>query len=154
MNVSDHEFRYLLAATGYYACSDVLTPENVPENNTLAEVVQGLLHAHKAYLEIDSVGHTQTGNVYVLFVVQPNERNIFDQRHLEYELLQTHGIRVIRRTFDELEEYSRLSDDNRALLISTSIAQHPIEISVVYYRAGYTPTDYQMSIPRTAIGWL
>jgi glutathione synthetase len=144
MNVSDPEFRYLFAATSYHACSDLLTPENLPENRTLADIVQGLAYAHKAYLEIGSIGHAQnnTENVYILFVVQPNERNIFDQRPLEYELLQTHGIRVIRRTFDELEKVSRLSDDNRTLLISTGTAWHPIEISVVYYRAGYAPTDY------------
>jgi hypothetical protein len=35
---------------------------------------------------VDSV---MRDSAYVLFVVQPNERNVFDQRLLEYELLES-----------------------------------------------------------------
>lgn len=139
-HLTDAVYRYLLASTGYYACADVLKVDNLPVNNTLSEIVQGLVHAHKAYLEVEK--KADSNNIYILFVIQPNERNVFDQRPLEYELLQKHGIRVIRRTFDELHKDAKLSDDNQKLTITVSTSDHPIEISVVYYRAGYTPVDY------------
>ena len=126
-----------MASTGYYQCSTVLDESNVPPNNTLAEIVAGLAHAHKAYIE----QHPKT-SPYILFVIQPNERNVFDQRFLEYELLQTHGIRAVRRTFEELETQSYLAEDSRALLLKTSTSTTPVEISLVYFRAGYAPTDY------------
>ena len=98
----------------------------------------------------------------MLFVVQPNERNIFDHRMLEYQLLEScvsffhlayssnlyhgrsHGIRVTRQTFAELGTTASISA-SRALLIapiSPGLKAAPAEISVVYYRAGYTPLDY------------
>lgn len=137
-------FRHLLASTGYYACADCLKTENLPTNNTLSEVVQGLVHAHEAYLKVDPYVNARgdASQIYILFVVQPNERNIFDQRPLEYELLETHGIRVIRRTLDQLHCEARLEGEDRRLLIQTNTKSKPIEISVVYFRAGYTPTDY------------
>jgi len=82
--------------------------------------------------------------------VQPNERNVFDQRFLEYELLHRHNIRVVRRTLGELETHARLEDGRtRTLLLpllppaaATMSLDGLVEISVVYFRAGYTPTDY------------
>ncbi|KAG8832281.1 hypothetical protein FRC17_001563 [Serendipita sp. 399] len=128
----------------------IQTYANLPPNDTLEQIVQGLVQAHKAYISPESPPNTVTdfsaskNNIRILFVVQPNERNVFDQRFLEYELLKRHGIHVIRRTFDELETQATLqdSDGSRKLLISSRTSSTPIEISVVYFRAGYTPTDY------------
>ncbi|KAG8778334.1 hypothetical protein FRC15_010871, partial [Serendipita sp. 397] len=144
---------FLLSSTGYFQCSDIINKENLPSNDTLEQIVQGLVQAHKAYLSPDSPPHialdpsTLNSNIRILFVVQPNERNVFDQRFLEYELLERHGIHVIRRTFDELETQAVLqeSDGSRKLLVSNKTSSNPIEISVVYYRAGYTPTDFPSS---------
>ena len=55
-----------------------------------------------------------------------------------------HGIRAIRRTFAELGTAASVSA-SRALLIapaSPGLNVDPVEISVVYYRAGYVPRDY------------
>lgn len=56
--------------------------------------------------------------------------------------LYRYGIKVIRRTLSELA--SSDVDSNRALRVSSSssAANDSNEISVVYYRAGYAPTDY------------
>ncbi|KAG8863427.1 hypothetical protein FRC20_010747 [Serendipita sp. 405] len=145
--------KFLLSSSGYFQCSDIINKENLPSNDTLEQIVQGLVQAHKAYLSPDSPPHvaldpsTLNSNIRILFVVQPNERNVFDQRFLEYELLERHGIHVIRRTFDELETQAVLqeSDGSRKLLVSNKTSSNPIEISVVYYRAGYTPTDFPSS---------
>lgn len=103
-------------------------------------------------------------------MVQPNERNVFDQRWLEYELLQTqvffrvlshsthayptpirqirHEIRVLRQTFEELTTSATVDPRTRALRISIhptlsiSGSAPDIEISTVYFRAGYIPSDY------------
>ena len=59
----------------------------------------------------------------------------------------------MRIPFSELHHYASLDPTTSALLISShpslpSSYQTPIEISVVYLRAGYTPTDYP-----TATAW-
>ena len=99
-------------------------------------------------------------SAHILFVVQPNERNVFDQRLLEYQLFETwvaysghvigltpyfsYGIHVSRRTLNELGTSASISP-SRALQIaptSSKLNRVSTEISVVYYRAGYSPTDY------------
>ncbi|TFK74734.1 glutathione synthase [Pluteus cervinus] len=124
--------RYLHATTGYYDLSPVLKEENFPPNQTTAGLAEGLAAAHKAY-----------GNksAYILFVVQAGERNVFDQRWLEYALLERHSIHVVRQTFDELMTSASL-DSNRVLKLTLPTKSAPIEISTIYFRAGYTPTDY------------
>lgn len=99
-------------------------------------------------------------SAYILFVIQPNERNIFDQRWLDYELLERyvtaymrvkchsrqrprHSIRVVRQTLLELATTASLYGPTRSLhLTLPSNSDSPIEISTVYFRAGYVPTDF------------
>ncbi len=57
-----------------------------------------------------------------------------------------HGISVVRHTFDELATLASLSDvASRRLVLPSPYTSTPSEISVVYYRAGYTPADYPSS---------
>lgn len=77
----------------------------------------------------------------MLFVVQDGERNVFDQRWLEYELLETHGIRVLRHTFSELGRLAQVNSSSKKLVIPSQVGE-PTEIAVIYYRSAYTPTDY------------
>lgn len=56
-------------------------------------------------------------------------------------------IKVIRISFDELSSRAYLEPESSALLISPSFSssqspQIDTELSVVYYRAGYSPSDY------------
>ncbi|KIM66711.1 hypothetical protein SCLCIDRAFT_1211105 [Scleroderma citrinum Foug A] len=131
--------RYLHALTNYYGISSYLKSENFPANDTTKRLAEGLAEAHKAY---------GVPGAYILFVVQPNERNVFDQRWLEYELLQTHEIRVLRQTFEEITTSATVDPRTRALRISIhptlsiSGSAPDIEISTVYFRAGYIPSDY------------
>ncbi|TFY58244.1 hypothetical protein EVJ58_g6541 [Rhodofomes roseus] len=112
--------------------------ENFPSNNTVAGIAEGLAEAHKAY---------GVPNARILFVVQENERNVFDQRWVEYELLEKHGIHIVRQTFRELGQSATVDSATRVLRITTpsgllSDGSTSVEISMVYFRAGYTPTDY------------
>ncbi|KAL0960551.1 hypothetical protein HGRIS_005589 [Hohenbuehelia grisea] len=123
--------RHLYAATGYFNVSSYFSPQNFPPNETTAGLVSGLVAAHKAYGVDDA---------RILFVVQAGERNVFDQRWLEYELLEKHSIHVIRQTFSDLS--SSASVDSDSTLWITRPTSSPTRISTIYFRAGYTPTDY------------
>ncbi|KAJ3836646.1 hypothetical protein F5878DRAFT_624625 [Lentinula raphanica] len=124
--------RSLESSTNYYHSSAYLTGTNFPPNQSTSGLVAGLAAAHTTY---------NVDGSRILFVVQANERNIFDQLWLEYELLEKHSIHVIRRTFDELVHQARISQEDSTLYIESE-DQPPLEISVVYFRSGYTPDDY------------
>ncbi|KAI0345594.1 glutathione synthase [Trametopsis cervina] len=120
--------RYLFTSTGYYETSPYLKAENLPENRTTSGLAEGLAAAHQAY---------GVPSAHILFVVQDNERNVFDQRWLEYELLEKHSIHVTRQTLTELLSSASVDPSSHVLSINGTT-----EISTVYLRAGYTPTDY------------
>ncbi|MEM8721361.1 MAG: glutathione synthase [Cyanobacteria bacterium P01_G01_bin.39] len=75
----------------------------------------------------------------VLFVVQPNERNIFDQRLLEIALIQQ-GIRVIRSSLEAIGEQGELRQGHLVFKNET--------IAITYFRAGYRPDDLESKIAR------
>jgi glutathione synthase len=58
--------------------------------------------------------------------------------------LPRHSILVIWQTFEQLAHSAVIDPTNSALLISqpSDISPTPVEISTVYFRAGYTPKDY------------
>ncbi|KAG2366242.1 glutathione synthase [Suillus spraguei] len=127
--------RHILASTSYFSASPHLTADNFPENNTTSGLAEGLAKAHEAY---------GVRGARILFVVQPNERNVFDQRWLEYELLEKHQIHVVRQTLADLAASASIDPSTHALTITipslTNIS--PYEISTIYFRASYTPSDF------------
>nr|AAA35307.1 glutathione synthetase [Schizosaccharomyces pombe] len=75
----------------------------------------------------------------VLFVVKGGERNITDQRTLEYELLNR--FHVISKRIDIAELTSLIHDkSSNKLYMKTSFTTY--EVAVVYYRVGYALDDY------------
>ncbi|XP_028013684.1 glutathione synthetase isoform X4 [Eptesicus fuscus] len=70
----------------------------------------------------------------VLLIAQEKERNVFDQRAVENELL-ARNIRVIRRRFEDVSEKGSLDQDRKLFLDGQ-------EIAVVYFRDGYMPSQY------------
>ncbi|KAK9469690.1 hypothetical protein V1512DRAFT_219063 [Lipomyces arxii] len=119
--------RFLKKAGMYGDESSIVTPESNPENSSAQGLAKGLAVAHKAYGVESSV---------VLFVVQPGERNAFDQRWLEYFLLEDHGVISVRASLVEIAEHGKLDLNSKVL------SYKGINVAVVYYRAGYTPVDY------------
>jgi len=81
-------------------------------------------------------GEPRTGGV-VAFVVQPNERNVADQRTLEQTLWSVHGIRSVRITLEEAARDTTLSMENYDLTLPDGSV-----VALAYYRCGYTPADY------------
>mmetsp|Transcript_9818 Transcript_9818/g.14648 ORF Transcript_9818/g.14648 Transcript_9818/m.14648 type:complete len:545 (-) Transcript_9818:36-1670(-) len=89
-------------------------------------------------------GHELTSNKssIILFVVQPGERNIADQRLLEQQLWSAHSIRVEFRTLKELS-HSAVVDIAGDLFLTLDDSEGTLQrVSVVYFRAGYSPNDY------------
>lgn len=72
----------------------------------------------------------------VLMIVQANENNIFDQKFIEHDLIKR-GIRVVRKTFDELHDGLTVDQKDGALLYNSE------PVAAVYYRVGYVPDDYK-----------
>ncbi|KAG8771644.1 hypothetical protein FRC12_003487 [Ceratobasidium sp. 428] len=127
--------RYLLTATNYFSVSSYLKDENLPPNETRYGLIEGIAAAHRAYND---------PTAKVLFVVQPNERNVFDQRWLEYDLLERHGVSVIRQTMEELTASASLDKKSNLVINSTLTSDSPaFTISVIYFRATYTPNDFK-----------
>eukprot|EP00899_Mesostigma_viride_P010761 jgi/Mesvir1/19687/Mv09956-RA.1 len=105
---------------------DCLPASALPDNPACADIAASLAKAWEV---------AGRDNGVVLVVVQPGERNIFDQHALTHALFERHGVASIRRTLAQVADTATL--DARGDL---TIDGHPI--NVVYYRSGYAPTDY------------
>lgn len=103
----------------------------LPPNEAGAGFAAGLAAAWAAAEMPDAV---------VLFVVQPGERNVFDQQALQAALWEAHGVRTVRATLAQVAASATLDEaqggNGRALRFGGET------VSVVYFRAGYTPDDF------------
>ncbi len=80
---------------------------------------------------IERYGHAQA---CVLSVIQPDEHNIFDQRGMEYLLLEQYDIPTIRMTLEEIASVGHLHEGH--LMVGNHVA------AITYFRAAYTPQDF------------
>jgi glutathione synthetase len=112
----------------------------LPSNDTIASLVLGLVAAHEEYGPPKSGHACRTG---ILFIVQPRNMNICDERPLEYALWNHKPqIPVYRILFgEEVLAYTSLTQ-SRELLYQPPSGSPPIEVSVAYLRAGYDPNEY------------
>ena len=118
---------------GAYGHKTIINRSSLPDNLAAQKLATGLAQAHKAY------GNPKAS---VLFIVQDPERNAFDQRSLEYHLLEDHGIQTVRLTLLQIAKSARLDDDRRLIVPKFAADGDSSEISIVYFRAGYGPADY------------
>ena len=81
----------------------------------------------------------------VLFLVSAVERNIYDQRSLEYHIYENHGeIRVIRRTLHQIRTGGFLSPNNKlivsvlfiCILLFYQMFMSSVQIIIEIYIAG------------------
>ncbi len=110
----------------------------VPFNPTLERLPFAMNLAVQRYQE-RFLAKDQTYGI--LFVVQEGETNTVDQRLLEFQLWEVHQIPVVRLSLAQIHTLVQRNDTTGALSVATS-ATSTMEISLVYYRAGYAPTDY------------
>ncbi|KAL0911205.1 hypothetical protein M5K25_019327 [Dendrobium thyrsiflorum] len=103
-----------------------LNPKRVPGNTAVRQFAEALA---KAWNEYDNK------RAVVMFVVQPEERNMYDQHWLSFLLKEIYGVNTIRKTLAEI-------DGEGQLLLDGSLAIGGQIVAVVYFRAGYSPNDY------------
>lgn len=130
--------RYLARSTkGFFGVSPELTVDKLPINRALETLAGGLAAGYRAYAE-----RAKAEDAILLFVVQDGERNAFDQRLIEYQLLEQHGIVVRRASLAQLSKSASLKGDEKRLYLDNANSGKSEEVAVVYFRAGYGPGDY------------
>lgn len=116
----------------------------VPENTALERLAASMHVAVQHYQDrfvtstSSSGGGRNPTKIVVLFVVTDGETNTVDQRMLEFQLWQAHAIPVVRLSLTRLAAAVNVDPDTGAL----TLVADGSEIALVYYRAGYAPTDY------------
>ncbi|KAJ5151564.1 hypothetical protein N7492_009859 [Penicillium capsulatum] len=140
------EMHRYLAATGMYDVGDaVFDVDSLPVNRNIQALAASLAQAHAAYGSPKSRLARQTA---VLFVVQPYNFNIADERPLEYALWnQSSPVPAYRLDWgSDALQYTRLTESRQLLFHPPWIASRtPMEISVVYHRAGYEAHEYDVA---------
>ena len=120
-------------------------PEAVPKNPVTTNLAKGLNFAVDHYLQDRKlIASAPKVNVLaILFVLEYGARNKLDMRLLEYAVDDQRrqsaavGVRVVvlGKTLREVEE-GILDEKTRVLTIDG------FEVSVVYFRTGYSPDQY------------
>uniref|UniRef100_A0A672I4R0 Glutathione synthetase n=1 Tax=Salarias fasciatus TaxID=181472 RepID=A0A672I4R0_SALFA len=112
--------RHVLKAAGRLEES-----QRVLDNNPAAGLARAIATAWELY---------GSDRAVVMFLVEETQRNIFDQRYIEYELWKR-NIHTIRRRFDDVYKTGSLDQDKRLFVDGK-------EVAVVYFRNGYMPQNY------------
>lgn len=100
-----------------------------PNNDNINKLANTIVEAWKLY---------NNANAKVIFLVTNNERNIGDQRLLEYKCSDLNNeITVLRYSLSDIFKLGRLDSVKNRLFVGDN------EIAVVYFRAGYDPKDYE-----------
>lgn len=133
--------RYLAAAEyGLLANPVTKGATSLPDNHSAKGLAQGIIQAFAAY------GDAHSGRQKcVVFLTQDGERNVFDQKHLEYEVSAApQSIPVFRLPFSEVLRHTKVAEgEGRQLLYTPPQLSHlTFEVAVVYVRCGYGPGDY------------
>ncbi|KAI0526543.1 hypothetical protein F5B22DRAFT_164726 [Xylaria bambusicola] len=117
---------------------DTLT---LPPNTSAAGLASGIKEAFISY-GASTTGHSKC----VIFLIQEGERNIFDQKHLEYSLQSSTNpiIPVFRLPFSQIEEHTYIANGAGRQLLYTPphLPTRTFEVAVIYMRSGYGPGDY------------
>ena len=130
--------KYLRSIDAYpESLEPIVNSESLPPATSVPGLAQGLAKAHSAY------GPSSSGHpTCVLFLVQDPERNVFDQRHLEYALNQNHGVRTFRIPFHRVLQDTKNDTSRKLLYTPPSNANKVYEVTTIYFRAGYAPHEY------------
>jgi glutathione synthetase len=130
--------KHLLAIDAYpSSTSSFIKADTLRQSKSASSLAKGLAAAHVAY------GSSKASRpLCVLFIVQDPERNVFDQRHLEYALLEENGVRSFRLPFGETMLHTKLDSDRTLVYTPPHSPSSSYEVTTIYFRAGYSPDDY------------
>jgi glutathione synthase len=93
--------------------SPLINRDSLPEPTSISGLALGLAKAHQAY---EAERKDTSLPLCVIFLVQDTERNVFDQRHLEYALNRNHSVRVFRLPFSRVLTDTTVDSSTRKLL--------------------------------------
>ena len=133
--------RHLCKTGAYHGLDDRIAIDKLPHKDGINGIIQALAFADQMYRRQrgDKVGQTA-----VLMVVQPFNVNIADERPIEFGLwredLPCHHI--VWGT--ELLNHTYLSNSRQLFFQPPGRPEEPVEISVVYHRAGYDEAEYDI----------
>lgn len=121
-----------------YGFSDYYLENELPISDSINEIADGLADGNYYYNKRE-LPEAETA---VLFIIQENERNAFDQRHLEYSLLKNHRVKSYRLQMDQIPTLTKTDPETKRIYYLPTNK----EISVIYYRAGYAPSDFKTDL--------
>jgi glutathione synthetase len=125
---------------------DCFNVDGVPQNPALDCIPHAMSLAHAQYQKrfSNSSSKDDDKQKVILFVVQDGETNTVDQRMLEMKLWENYQIPVVRMSLTRAHTHIQLDESTGTLYVQTDDedCDSKKEISVVYFRAGYAPTDY------------
>lgn len=149
--------RPLLASAGGPLAEGKGTVAKPQEGLDAAALAEGLSAGVAAYRQYRGLSAVSSRPLVLLFVVQPGERNVMDQRKLEIAFREQTGgqVPVRRVTLAELAERCSVvgwagstasssggpGEDTGVLLY-----EGQEEVALVYYRAAYTPEDHPTEV--------
>lgn len=105
----------------------------IPENGASYRIGESFNEAIKLY----NTEFKTTSSI--LFIVQENERNVFDQQILINSISNSTTITIIKKTLANPQMFS-LDSKSKALFVDNQ------EIGLVYFRAGYSPEEYKSQL--------
>lgn len=126
-----------LNTTGDYnseASSPYYPKDTLPISESASGLAKGLYSGVKYYNDTYLQGENKS---IVLFVVQPNERNAFDQRSVELPLLDEFNVISKRVDLPDVSKSVKIDPTSKKLFYKG------LEVSVVYYRSAYGPSEFQ-----------
>lgn len=124
--------------------SDALS---LPSNDNIESLASLLASAHAAYGAPKNKTAKRTA---VLYIVQPHNFNIADERPIEYALWNRDPpVPTYRLNWgDDTLQHTSLTDTHELLFHPPGLAaRDPLEVSVIYMRAGYEGHEYDH------VGW-
>ncbi|XP_035826147.1 glutathione synthetase isoform X1 [Aplysia californica] len=102
-------------------------PEQLPDNKPAVGLADGLVKAWELYGNPRAV---------IIFVVGTSERNVIDQRWLEFKVYDRNpNIRILRKSFLDIYDHGLLDDETRLILDGD-------EVALIYLRDGYTAESH------------
>jgi glutathione synthetase len=130
--------QYLLSIDAYpSSLSSIIQKSSLQQSKSAPSLAAGLAAAHSAY------GPSKADlPLCVIFLVQDPERNVFDQRHLEYALFSNHNVRVFRLPLGQIRAHTKVDKERTLVYYPPHSPETPYEVTTVYFRAGYSPDEY------------
>lgn len=138
--------RHLLSVSAFPPTTpSLVTSSSLPFNPSIDSISQGLATAHRMY---GLSRHSSHLPLCILFIVQDPENNVFDQHALAATLSGKHNVLSFRLPFGAATTHTSIPHDqsSRPLIYKPPHSPNtPYEVTTLYFRAGYSPSEYTSS---------